>query len=323
MGRQTDEFEDQIKGQISIDDLFEPPERLFAVSRIFARARKKMSLNEQKAFVCALSQFDFVKEPDKNYVMIDKKALAQALGIHSDSDHLSVDVFEEIKNLPDHSKVEFDDKDKDFSASGFIVSAVVRFKNKFRIRFTDDFLPLFTNLSNNYITMWSADIFGMNSIRSVQFYELLRQLTNTRESINQHGWSVKRIKEMFDIPMEGKGSYMREKGGFNRTEFEHKVIEPLCADLQKCKMINLVMQPDGKLYEKVKQGNRVQGYRFYWTFSARPSVATADDIKQIQENPEVLKVAKDIIKGKKKPKKPDFEQNTYDYEELEKQLRKN
>lgn len=37
----TDEFDLQIEGQMSIEDLFEPPERLFAVSRIFARARKK------------------------------------------------------------------------------------------------------------------------------------------------------------------------------------------------------------------------------------------------------------------------------------------
>ena len=327
MGRNTDEFDDQIKGQISIDDLFAPPERLFAVSRIFARARKKMNLIEQKTFVCALSQLDFTKVPKENYVMIDKKVLANVLGIHSDTDHLSVDIYNEIKDIDKHSHIEISDNDKDFNAAGGVITTVVRFKNKFRIRFNEDFLPLFTNLSTDYITMWSSDIFGMSSIRSVQFYELLRQLTDTRESINQHGWSVTRIKEMFDIPKEGKGSYMRTKGGFDRTNFEKYVIDPLCDDLKKCKMLNLVMQSDGKLYEKVKKGNRVQGYRFYWTISKHPAVASAEEVRKIQkrvdDNAEVLKIAKDLINGKKSKKKADFEQNAYDYDALEKDLRKN
>ena len=39
-----DRPDDQIVGQMSLDDLFQPTDRLFAVSRIFARARKDMSL---------------------------------------------------------------------------------------------------------------------------------------------------------------------------------------------------------------------------------------------------------------------------------------
>jgi hypothetical protein len=134
---------------------------------------------------------------------------------------------------------------------------------------------------------------------------------------------------MFDIPKEGKGSYMSKEGHFLRTSFEKKVIEPLCADLMRCHMIQLVIQPDGKPYEKVKQGNRVNGYRFYWTFSEHPAVASASEVKQIQErvdkNPEVLKVAKDIITGEKKPKKKanefnNFHQREYDYDKLMKDV---
>ena len=74
-------------------------------------------------------------------------------------------------------------------------------------------------------------------------------------------------------------------------------------------MINLVVQPDGKYYEKVKEHGRVMGYRFYWTYSDCPAVATASEVKQIQErvdkNPELLKITKDFLKGEKKPKKKD------------------
>ena len=308
---------------MTISDLFEPPERLFAVSRIFARARKEMSLAEQKAFVYALSELRFTEEAKTPFVRLDKKTLANIVGIHSDPDHLSVDLFDEIRDLPKHSFIEIREKDLDFFSSGFVVTNVTSFKNVVRIRFNDDYLPLFTNLSNNYITMWSLDVFKMTSKRSVQFYEFLRQVTDNRKKVNDIALGIKALKEMFDIPKE---AYMREKGGFDRSRFESRVILPLCADLQKCRMINLVIQPDGKPYEKVKQGNRVAGYRFFWTFTERPAVATASETAQIQErvdkNPQVLKVAKDLLAGEKKPsnhkKKHGFEANDYDFELIEK-----
>lgn len=325
-----DNLDNQIEGQMSLFDVYEPPERLFAVSRIFARARKEMSLAEQKTFVYALSEMKFTEKPDSNAVRLDKKTLANILGIHSDPDHLSVDLFDNIKDLDAHSRIRIAEKDRDLYADGFIVTSVVSFKNIVRIRFNEDFLPLFTGLTTEYITLWSTDIFKMTSKRSVQFYEYLRQITDDRLEVNNIGLGVKALKEMFDIPKEGKGSYMRLKGGFDRANFEKYVIDPLCDDLQNCKMINLVIQADGKPYEKVKHGNRVDGYRFYWTFSAHPAVASAKETKVIQErvdkNPEILKVAKDIVKGKKKPKKNDFHnfpEREYDYEKLEKLFSRN
>ena len=96
-------------------------------------------------------------------------------------------------------------------------------------------------------------------------------------------------------------------------------------------MVNLVVQPDGAYYEKVKKGNRVDGYRFYWTYTAHPGVASAEEVKQIQErvdkNPEVLKVAKDIVKGEKRKNRTgagnqfnNFEQNSYDFDKLEREI---
>ena len=95
-------------------------------------------------------------------------------------------------------------------------------------------------------------------------------------------------------------------------------------------MIQLVIQPNGEPYEKVKKGNRVSGYQFYWTLSQRPAVAEAHEVKaiadRVDKNPQVLKVAKDMLEGEKKPKKPkknsfnDFPQREYDLEELERKL---
>lgn len=328
------QFDNEMEGQVTISDLFGAEEKLFAVSRIFSRARKEMSLAEQKTFVYALSQLRFTEKAATNYVRLDKKKLAGIVGIHTDANHLSVDLHNAIKELPRHSYIEIAERDLDLYASGFIITNVVSFKNIVRIKFEEDYIGLFTDLSKDYITMWSGDIFQMTSKRSVQFYEYLRQITDTRDGVNSVGLGIKALKDMFGIPKDGKGSYMREKGGFDRTNFERYVIEPICEDLLKCKMITLVIQQDGKPYEKVKRGNRVDGYRFYWTYSARPAVASAPEVKQIQErvdtNPQLLKVAKDIIKGKQKKRsgiiKPnafsEFEHRTYDMDALEQALQR-
>jgi len=327
------EYDYETPGQMTIEDFFGPPERLFAVSKIFARARKHMNLAEQKALVYALASLNFTEKAEKNYVVMNKRALADAIGLKSDADHLSVDLYRALRNMPQNSFFEVTKADLDFYASGtFITSVIVKGGDKERavIYFNNEYLPLFTGLSGDYITMWSGDIFKMTSIRSVQFYEYLRQHSDTRAEVNVRGIGVKALKEMFNLPATGTGSYVRPNGQFNRTAFEKRIIDPICEDLRKCRMINLIVQPDGKYYEKVKQGAHVLGYRFFWTVTTHPGVATAAEVKEIQErvdkNPRVLKVAKDIVNGEKKQRRGqknafnDFEQHDYDFTELESDL---
>lgn len=313
-----------------------PEGRLVAVSRIFARARKEMSLYEQKAFICALSRIKFTQTASSGIVYIDKKELAGICGVHSNPDHLSVHLYEKLKDLPVHSYIRIADKDRDFYDSGMVITRITMLKNRVRIKFEEEYLPLFTNLTSDYITMWSADIFSMKTVRSVQFYEFLRQNTDTRLNVNEIEVGTKFLKDMFKIPKEGPGSYVSKDGHFLRTSFEKYVIMPFCSDLVKTKMICLVRQPDGMPYRKIKRGKSVTGYQFYWTFTSHPAVTSSEETAYIQErvdkNPAVLKVAKDILKGdtkrtggSTKSSNPfnNFEQNTYDYSLLEKELTEN
>lgn len=324
---EKDIFDGDIEGQISLDDYYKNdiPEGIFAVSKVFARARKQMNLPEFKAFTYILTKIRYTEEND-NVIILDKKKLAEAVGINSDTDHLSVDLRRSIGKLPLHSFVEFQDDDRDFYESGVIVTRIRMYKNKVYVKMNEEYMKLFSNLEKDYITMWSADIFGMSSQRSVTFYESLRLNSDTRKE-NCKGYGIKALKEMLDIPKDGKGSYMRKDGHFNRKGFEDRVIDPLCEDLAKCKMIKLIVQENGKYYEKIKAGNRVLGYKFYWTVSDRPGIAAADEVdevyKTIMKNPEILKIAKDIVAGSKNGKKKgnkNGEQREYNYEELEKML---
>jgi len=313
----------ECEGQMTLDDIFdmELPERMFAVSKIFARAKKQMNLPELKTLVYALANINYTKD-NGNRIMLDKKTLAQIIGVQSDINHLSQDIKRQIGEIPKHSYIEILDEDRDYYESGVLITNIRMYRNNACIVFNQEFMPLFSNLEKDYITMWSTDIFNMSSDRSIKFYEDLRLNSDTRAT-NRRGYGIKALKELFEIPKEGKGSYMRPDSGFDRTNFEKYVIEPLCDDMAKCKMIQLIRQEDGKLFRKVKKGNRVLGYEFEWVVSDRPGIVDAAQMsetqKAIEKNPEILKVAADIVKGQKKPKKNSFnnyEQRHYTADEL-------
>jgi len=299
------ELEEYFNGEVKGD--------LFAVSRIFAEARKQMNLPEYKAFTLALTSVRW-KEACPEVLYIDKRELAKIVGVNSDSNHLSENLYRSIGDMPHHSYLKFTDKDKDLYVNGNFVRTIAFFKNKVRIKLEPDFLTLFGNLEKNYITMWSTDIYKMRSERSIKFYELLRENSDSRIDINQGTVGIKYLKELYGIPKEGKGSYVY-KGHFKRPEFEQRVIDPVCSDLAHTAMIQLILQADGKYYEKVKRGGRVIAYKFYWTISMHPAVATAAEVAETNQNPEVLKIAKDIVSGSKKKKSKAAKKSTFnDYE---------
>lgn len=324
-------YDEEYEGQMTLEDLFPAPKGMFAVSKIFVRAKKQMTADEYKTFVYALSSVDWSKEMPSS-VEMDKRELAKILNIESDPDHLSQNLYRTLKDISTHSFTEFKDEDQGFYVSGTVINTILMGKrNKVVLDFNQRYAKLFGDLTTDFLTMWSYDIFNMSSERSITFYEFLRAHSDTTQQC-EYGFGVKALKEMFNIPKEGQGSYMRKKGGFDRANFEKYIIDPLCEDLAKCEMIQLVVQPDGKYYEKVKEGKRVKGYRFYWNVSDRPRVANAGEVKAIRDNiakdPKVLKIAKDLATGKKKTKKSknsfnDFEQHQYtheDFAELEKIL---
>ena len=329
-----DNFDYEAEGQMTIEDYLNPMNSMVAVADIFARAKKQMNVFEYKTFIRALAEVKWTEKMD-NIIYLDKKELADYCGVHSDIDHLSQHLWDKVGELARNSYITIKIPDRQIYDSGCFINRITMLKNRVRIKFDDEYLLLFSQLkSGEYITLWADDFLQMdnskNGQRAMTLYEDLRLHSDTRQT-NVRGYGIKAFKEMWNIPKEGKGSYMLKNGHFDRPKFEQKVIEPVLENLAKCRMINLLTQPDGKLYEKVKQGNKVMGYRLYWTISDRPAIASAKEVKEIEEsvtkNPEILKVAKDIVQGQKKQKttkkKSDFNnfnQRKYDYDELEKLL---
>jgi plasmid replication initiation protein len=244
----------QIPGQMSIQEFLDEdlPESLFAVSKIFAQARKEMNTAELKAFTFALTHIKFKDPNASNKIRLDKKTLANIVGIDSNCTDLSQHLKRSLKDLPKHSHFIIENESADENdenafemESGITITSLRFYRNYVVMTFNPDYMPLFAGLDKDYITMWSGDIFRMQSERSITFYEQLRLYSDTSQLMCKHGFGVKAIKDLFDIPKDGKGSYMRPDGHFNRPAFEKKVLDPLVEDLSKCKMIQLVANEDG------------------------------------------------------------------------------
>ncbi|MBP3782582.1 MAG: replication initiation protein [Butyrivibrio sp.] len=277
-------YSDEDNHQITLEEYFkgEVNPNLFGVSMIFTEARRNMKLKEYKAFTFALSKHDWTKPcPDTLY--LDKKELAAYLGIEADEDHLSENLMRDIGDMPTNSFLKFKDKDKDIYINGCFVATIASFPNRVRIRLNSDYLPLFGALNgkeSRYITMWSGDIAKMSNERSIRFYEFLRANSDSRLCSHDGQMSIKKFKELFEIPYQGQGSYTDKNGHFARTHFEKYVIDPLVDDLSKTEMIKLVMNEKGKYYEKVKNGKYVNGYKFYWEFHNPKDMIEKKEIKE-------------------------------------------
>lgn len=325
----------EVEGQITMDEWLsaEPPAEMVGVSKVFARARKSMSLPEFKAFVYCLCHIRWKEDSMPATVYLDKKTLARVLGINPDPGHLAREIRLQIGNLVEHSIIEFSAKDRRSWEKGALITQLsVKEDRVVGISFNPRYKALFCGLEKDFILLWSKDIFQMRAERSILLYEYLRLNCDTRLT-NVRVFSVDQLRELLNIPANGAGSYLRKDGRFDRHAFETKVLDPICKDLLRCQMVQLV-QEDGeeRPYRRIKRGRRLIGYEFVWEVSNRPRVADAHTTQEtrhlIEKNPKVMKIAVDAAAGvkrgnaTKKNQFTDFEnQNTgIDFDSLEEEL---
>ncbi len=315
--------DDKLEGQLDIFDIYYPEVKnpLVGVSKVFARAIKQMNVTEWKTFIFALTKIDFTKANDDT-VTLDKEMLCGLLGIGKDVHDRAMIIKRALKDLPAHTNIFIDRADIDYWESGSFIRRCTCYKNIVKIVFDNYYFPLFTELSADkpYITMWASDLFKAKSERSILFYEDLRLHSDTRVT-NERIYGIKDFKTLFGIPKDGKGSYMRKDGHFDRPAFEKQVINPLCEDLKNCEMIHLHINPDGKSWQKIhNKHNEVIGYKFVWDISSRPHIATAEEkanlVQQIlEDNSDALAIAMNVTRAKKSGREKDKKNPFHDYEQ--------
>lgn len=262
---------------------------LIAVSKVFASAQKQMNAAEFKTFIAALTKIKFTKSNNSDIVTLDKKKLAKLCGLNSDEDHLANDIKQAIQKLPDHSGIRICARFADCWESGVVVNKIHYNRGTLDIHFNHYYMPLFQGLIDNYITLFPSDIFQMKSSRTIVFYENLRLSSDTCRSICTKTFSFDCLKQLFDIPNKGNGSYVNKNGKLDVATFEKAVIKPLISDMEHCKMIKLIMNHNGKYYEKIKEYGKVIGFSFSWKVKEynkrRTAQPLADTLIKSLENP--------------------------------------
>jgi len=244
---------------------------IFAVSKDFAKAAKHFTVCEMKALAYALTEVDF-RKPMPDAVVLDKKLLANAFGIKTKSGNRTNIIKKKIAKIATHSEIEYRDNEWNLSGEKTTIIDTVEFSpvEKIIISFTEDGRKLFGNLqAGNYLIMSTGDIFRMRNINSAILYEYFRYMSFNTAEVNSIGIGIKRFKTLFSMPQDGPGSYMRKKGGFDRSNFEKKVLEPICDDLKKCQMIKLTLDGGNYLKERDTSGMRVKGYKFQWSIEMK------------------------------------------------------
>lgn len=319
-------------------DLQKTPENkgLLAISNALARAKDGMSMQEKKLMAIYLSKVEWKNVKNNLEIWIDKREIMELLGSEIDTTDQSAYLRKLAQNMVHHSELRFNGDDKDEWEDMPLFTRRKSTKYQLMIEIYHGAADLIQGLQREYITLFLRDILRFDSnidgLRAYTLYEYLRLNSDTRR-INTRVISTKAFKKLFNIPKDGKGSYMRESGKFDRTAFEKRVIEPVLNMVARCEHVVLHNYGFNKgkpvLYKKVKKNGLVQGYEVTYSINKYPSVIKRETIIDVQSKPDVLKVAQDVMDGKAnrkgKPRKSgfnNFDQREYDYDSLERELLK-
>ena len=306
---------------------------LIAISKTLARAKDGMSMQEKKLMAICLSKIEWKNVANNLEIWMDKEEIMELLGSTIDSSDRSTYLRKLAQETVRHSELHFSGEDKDEWEDMPLFTRRKSTKNQLMMELYQGAADLVQGLECEYITLFLRDILRFDSnidgLRAYTLYEHLRMNSDNRRT-NTRIISTKEFKELFNIPKDGKGSYMRENGGFDRANFEKRVIEPVLKMLGTCEHVVLHergRKPNGEriYYTKLKKHGLVQGYELMYTINKYPRAVKPETIIDVQENPVDLKIAQDVKEGKKKPKKNtfnNFEGRKYDFNNLESQLLK-
>lgn len=258
--------------------------QMVAMGKALIRAKKSMSLEERKLLTMALTKIKWAKADNDLCVELSKIEIAEIMKWQLDGSDRSTKVRKLANSLAEHSMIRIDGKDKDEWDDGFLITRInSRKRGSIFLYFGEQFRPLLENLTKDkdFVTIWANDIYGFNSIYAYLLFEDLRLHCDTRKT-NWRTYTTKELKELFGIPEKGKGSYMRakEKGGFNRPQFEKKVLDVAVTEINQGEMIQIQPfigmeakkdKPNtyNKLYAKIKKNGYVAGYQFKYVVKTK------------------------------------------------------
>lgn len=315
---------------------------LIAISNTLARAKDGMTMQEKKLMAIYLSKLEWKNLNNSREIWVEKSEIIKLLGSSIDYTDQSAYLRKLAQGMVHHSELHFQGEDVNEWEDIPLFTNRKSTKGLLMIKLNEDAMKLLEGLKCEYITLFLKDILMFDSnidgSRAFTLYEFLRLHSDTRR-MNTRLLTTKEIKELFDIPKDGKGSYMhydakKGKDVFDRHNFEKRVLDPVVAMLDRCDHVvlhNYGKDEKGKtiLYKKLKKNGIIQGYEFTYTINKYPNAIKKQTILDVQAKPELLKVAQNVVDAKKtgsskqKNSFNDYPQRNYSeeqYDDLEQRL---
>lgn len=256
------------------------------------------SLNEVKIFTMVLTKIKWNELNNSNIIKLNKREIYEVMGWKATTADEVKDCGKKLRKLlnltMDNSKLSFTQETKKMYAykDGYIICSVATKDKTFaEVEITPSYMSLLEDLVNSkdFLTLWANDIYAFTSIYSFLLYLELRQHSDTRRKCVRE-YTTAQLKEIFKIPFDGKGSYVKydkrkDKMVFDRANFEKKVIDKAISEINKSQMVficppkNIDSLSKNKLYAKNKKGNSVDSYRFeYHIKSERNEPVDVDEV---------------------------------------------
>lgn len=251
--------------------------QIIAMSNTLAEKSTRFTALQQKLFYISLAALKQGKN-SKNEVKIDKQELFDYLNITRDKGRWTKLRYQ-LNKLMENSLIQFG-TDEEF-CDGFLINKVRSTKHDIFVRFDDDLVPLLEELADNYVRLLDDDVTSFDSKFSMMLYQNLLKDKWMLTNPDFYGipYSTKKLKMIFGL---SKDDYMTTKKGkpsFNRTLFERFTINKAVEEINEKSKCILKLR-----YEKIKKGNRIQAYEFYFDYVDPNTIRRENNEKRQREN---------------------------------------
>lgn len=250
---------------------------IIAMSNTLAEKSTRFNATQQKLFYVTLASLKHGKNSN-NEVKIDKKELIDYLGFANDNNKYTRLRYQ-FKKLAENSWIEFG-TDDEFN-DGFLINKVRSTKHDIFVRFDVDLVPLLEELAGNYVRLLDDDVVSFDSKFSMMLYQHLLVDKWKLTSADFYGipYTTRELKAIFGL---SKDDYVRPKKGvptFNRSIFEQRTVDVAVKEInEKSKCIRKLT------VKKVKKGNRIAYYEFYYHYVDPSLVRRENNEKRQCEN---------------------------------------
>ncbi len=251
--------------------------QIIAMSNTLAEKSTRFTALQQKLFYISLAALKQGKN-SKNEVKIDKQELFKYLDYDTENKYTRMRY--QFKKLRENSGIEFGTDEGDW-LDGFLITSNRSDRYNYYVQFNSYFLPLIEELADNYVRLLDDDVTSFDSKFSMMLYQNLLKDKWMLTNPDFYGipYSTKKLKMIFGLSKDDYMSTKKGKPSFNRTLFENKTVNKAVEEInEKSKCIVKLR------YEKIKKGNRIMAYEFYFDYVDPNTIRRENNEKRQREN---------------------------------------